>query len=234
MGCGGAAPEGTRSRGDLVTGRRARSTQLEPARLVVARRAGSWVDRLGSRSAMGCGGAAPEGTRSRVQATAGWSGRRLGSVAQQPNGAGGRRLSDTAGWGMMAHRAGSLGPDRCLQGKCGRGLAARPHARRASPACSSPRRWWAPSGGCRFSPSVWQATAPATTPPRRSTTARRPTAVTRTAGRPMRVAPLLRRGGSCPARGDRVRRRPPVPGPLAIAHRAPAPRWVLSARERFE
>jgi hypothetical protein len=32
---------------------------------------------------------------------------------------------DTAGgWGMMSNRAGSLGPDRCVQGERGRGLEA--------------------------------------------------------------------------------------------------------------
>src|ERR687897_2106654 len=42
-----------------------RSTQLGPARLVAARRADSWVDKPGSRTSMGCGGAAPEEARPR-------------------------------------------------------------------------------------------------------------------------------------------------------------------------
>src|ERR671919_430014 len=41
-----------------------RSTQLEPARLVAASRADCWVDKPGSRTSMGCGGAAPEAKRS--------------------------------------------------------------------------------------------------------------------------------------------------------------------------
>src|ERR671919_1732386 len=42
----------------------ARSTQLEPARLVAASRADSWVDKPGSRATMGRGGEAPEEKRS--------------------------------------------------------------------------------------------------------------------------------------------------------------------------
>src|ERR687892_540279 len=41
-----------------------RSTQLEPARLVAPSRADGWVDKPGSRTSMGCGGAAPESKRS--------------------------------------------------------------------------------------------------------------------------------------------------------------------------
>src|SRR5919106_2874338 len=40
------------------------STQLEPARLVAARRADSWVDKPGSRATVGCGGGAPGEKRS--------------------------------------------------------------------------------------------------------------------------------------------------------------------------
>src|SRR5918996_4047447 len=50
-----------------------RSTQLEPARLVAARRADSWVDKPGSRAAMGSGGAAPEETRSRAGGSHGYA-----------------------------------------------------------------------------------------------------------------------------------------------------------------
>jgi hypothetical protein len=96
---------------------------------------------------------------------------------------------DTAGgWGMMSDRAGSLGPDRCVPGERGRGLEARQPARRPRPACSRPWRWWAQSEHCGFSP----ATVPAMTPPHRSTTARCPTDVMLTPGRP---APTTRGPG---------------------------------------
>src|ERR687891_2607530 len=93
-----------------------RSTQLEPARLLAARRADSWVDKPGSRAAMGSGGAAPEETRSRA-------GGSPGDADAVALGDGARLV--VAGVGVADHTQARVGGEHPIQLLGGGGRAVR-------------------------------------------------------------------------------------------------------------
>jgi hypothetical protein len=127
MGCGGAAPGETRSRGLLVTGRP--------------------CDRQGAGRRWGAG-AQPPGRHGHpfrlLPGTRGVARCPAGGVGLVPAGAAGATVG---GWGMMLHSAGSLGSHRRLQGQRGCRLAPRePEGR--------PRRraGRGGDGGCRWGP----------------------------------------------------------------------------------